>query len=198
MNRFYLVMRTIAYPIIKLLYPFTVEGLEHVPQDQSVVLCANHASAWDPILICMALPKRYRIRIMAKKQLTDIPVLGWLLKKIGVFPVDRGHADLHAVKTSIRAIQSGENLLIFPEGTRVEHAGDARVKGGVVMIALRTGAALLPVSVGGKKQLFHRSRIVFGEPWKPVAAARRGTAAEYQAYADEIMRQVYALDREEK
>jgi len=197
-NRFYRVMRTIARPIVKFIYPFTVSGLKNVPTDEAVVLCANHASAWDPILLCCALPRTYRIRIMAKKQLFANPALGFLLRKLGVFPVDRGHSDLHAVRISIQAIRDGDSLLIFPEGARVGREGEVRAKGGVVMIALRTGASLLPINVGGKKRPFHPSRIVIGEAYRPESASRRGTAEEYQLYADEVMRRVYALGGEEK
>ncbi|MBQ5535902.1 MAG: 1-acyl-sn-glycerol-3-phosphate acyltransferase, partial [Oscillospiraceae bacterium] len=83
--------------------------------------CANHASAWDPLLICLALPRSMPIRIMAKKELMEIPFIGWIIKKLGAFGVDRGHSDLNAVKTAIKAVRDGESLLVFPEGTRVEH-----------------------------------------------------------------------------
>ena len=195
MNRFYYILHTLVRPIIRLIYPFSVKGLENLPKNQAVVLCANHASGWDPILICVALPREFPIRIMAKKQLMDIPVLGKILKKIGAFGVDRGHSDLNAVKTAIKAVREGDNLLIFPEGTRVDHEGDVRPKGGVVMIAIRTGAALMPVYVGGKKRLFHRTHIVFGEPYRPERSSRHGTAEEYQLHADEVMRRAYALGK---
>ena len=193
MNRFYLVMSAIFGPIIHLFYPVTVSGLENLPKDQSVVLCANHASAWDPLLICLALPRSMPIRIMAKKELMEIPFIGWIIKKLGAFGVDRGHSDLNAVKTAIKAVRNGESLLVFPEGTRVEHEGQERAKGGVVMIAMRTGAALIPVYAGGKKRPFHRTHIVFGEPFCPVTATRHGTAEEYQEFADEVLRRAYAM-----
>ena len=200
MNRFYVVIRAIAGPVVRLLFPFDVVGLENLAAGEKLVLCANHASGWDPVLLCVALPGRFRIRIMAKKQLMEIPVLGWILKKLGVFGVDRGHSDMNAVKTAIRAVRDGENLLIFPEGTRVAHEGDVRPKGGVVMIAMRTGASLGPVYAGGKKRLFRRSRLVFGRPYQPQTQTqtRHGTAEEYQRYADEVMRRAYALGRGER
>lgn len=198
MNRFYMLVCTVAAPVIHLLFPVSVSGLENLNREQSVVFCANHASAWDPILLCLALPRRMPIRIMAKKELMEKPVIGWFLKKLGVFGVDRGHSDLNAVKTAIQTVRNGGNLLVFPEGTRVERAGQVRAKGGVVMIAMRTGAVLLPVFVGGKKRLFHRTHIVFGQPYHPATATRHGTAEEYQAFADEVLRRAYALSAQEK
>ena len=195
MTRFYRIFHLIFYPLIWLLFPFRVHGLENLPKDRPVVLCANHAHALDPVLICMALPRTTPIRIMSKKELFDKPFLRWLITRLGAFPVDRGNSDLGAVKTSIKSIKDGVNLLVFPEGTRVEHEGDARAKGGVVMIAMRTGAPLVPVYVGKKNKMFHLTHIVFGEPFEAKTATRHGTAEEYQEYADEIMRRAYDLGR---
>lgn len=193
MTRFYRVFHLIFYPILWLLFPFTIHGRENVPTDRAVVLCANHAHAIDPFLICLALPRRVPVRIMAKKELMSVPFIGWLIRNLGAFGVDRGHSDLNAVKTAIKTIKDGAHLLVFPEGTRVEHEGDVRPKGGVVMIAMRTGAPLLPVYIGKKHKLFRMTHIVFGEPYEPKTATRHGTAEEYQEYADEIVHRAYAL-----
>lgn len=193
MNRLYQIICFIIYPFVRLLFPFRVHGLENVPRDRPVVFCGNHSHALDPVLICLSLPRKLPIRIMAKKELMEIPVLGWLLEHVGAFPVDRGNSDLTAVKTALRAVRDGQNLLVFPEGTRVRQEGDVRPKGGVVMIAMRTGAPLLPVYAGRKHKFLHRTHIVFGEPFEPKTAARHGTAEEYQRYADEVVHRAYAL-----
>ena len=75
----------------------------------------------------------------------------------------------------------------------MDYPGEVRAKGGVVMIASRTGAAMLPICTGGKKKLFHTSHITFGAPYAPQTESRRGTAEEYQENADEIMRRIYEL-----
>ena len=196
MTRFYRVFHFVFYPILWVLFPFTIHGRENVPTDRAVVLCANHAHAIDPFLICLALPRHVPVRIMAKKELMDTPLLGGFLGRLGAFGVDRGHSDLNAVKTAIKTVRDGAHLLVFPEGTRVKRQGEAQPKGGVVMIAMRTGAPLLPVYVGKPHKLFHMTHIVFGEPYEPKTAARHGTAEEYQAYADEIVRRAYELGRE--
>ncbi|MBQ9459069.1 MAG: 1-acyl-sn-glycerol-3-phosphate acyltransferase [Oscillospiraceae bacterium] len=195
MTQFYRVAHAVFKPLIWLFFPFQAHGLENIPEDRAVVLCGNHSHAIDPALVCLTLPRRMGVRIMAKKELMDQPVVGSLLQKLGAFPVDRGHSDLTAVKTAIQTIRDGANLLVFPEGTRVEHEGDVRAKGGVVMIAMRTGAPMVPVYVGGKKKLFHMTHIVFGEPYEPKTQTRHGTSEEYQRYADEIVRRAYELGR---
>ena len=192
-NTFYRVIVTLARPFIWLMFPYRVQGLENVPADEPVLLCANHSSGWDPVLLVCALGPRYRMRMMGKKQLLQIPVLGWILRKLGVFPVDRGHSDVIAVKTAIGALKGGLSLMIFPEGTRVEKPQPELVKGGAAMIAIRSGVRMLPIFIGMKKRLFRRVPVVFGEPYAPVYTGRKGTAEEYQSNAEEIMRQIYAL-----
>lgn len=193
---FFRVIYVIAKPFVWILFPHSVQGLENVPQDRPVVLCANHSNAVDPIMIRLAMPIGTSVRIMAKKELMDKPALGWLLGKVGAFGVDRGHRDLTAVKTAIKSVKEGSHLLVFPEGTRVKREGEVRPKGGVVMIAMRTGAPLLPVYAGKPKKLFHMTHIVFGEPFEAKTESRHGTAEEYQAYADEVVRRAYELGRE--
>lgn len=191
-NKFYEIMWAIFRPIVLLLHPIDVKGLENLP-DEPLLLCANHSSNWDPVLMIAALPQNEKIRIMAKEQLFRIPVVKGFISKMGAFPVNRGHSDISAVKTSIQSLKDGCHLLIFPEGTRVKEPGKAPVKGGVAMIAIRSGVKLLPVFIGTTKKLFQRVPIIFGKPFTPVYSGRKGTAEEYQTNADEVMRQAYEL-----
>ena len=92
MTRFYRIIYAIAAPIIHLLFPCRTVGLEDFPEE-GALLCANHASGWDPILIALNLPKDARLTVMAKDQLFRIPLLGFFLKKLGIFPVKRGGND---------------------------------------------------------------------------------------------------------
>lgn len=194
MNGFYRFIHTILQ-VVRLLYPLRITGRENLPR-HGVLLCPNHCSNWDPVLLSLALPADYRLHIMAKNSLFRIPILGPALRKLGVFPVDRGNSDIQAVKTSIQAIRDGDNLLIFPEGTRVEKRGDVRPKGGVAVIGIRTGATLIPVYIEEKKHLFHRNRIIFGQPYQASYTGRHGTAEEMQQIADGLVDRAYALGRE--
>ncbi len=191
-NKFYRVVHAIIVPLIRLVYPLQVEGMEHVTEG-AVVMCPNHSSALDPILVCCALQRTVPIRMMAKKQLMETPVLGWFLSKVGAFGVDRGNSDITAIKTAIRAIREGCKLLIFPEGTRVKEGEEVGAKGGAAMIAIRSGAAMQPVYIDVKKRPFHKVRVIFGPVYQPVYSGKKGTAEEYQANVEEIMRQVKEL-----
>ena len=193
-SKFYAKAYDILAPMATFLHPIAVEGLENVPKDEPVVLCANHSSAWDPILFVLSMPQRFNVRIMGKNQLFKIPILRSFLRKMGVFPVDRGHSDIGAVKNSIQTLKDGAMLMVFPEGTRVRgKKNTVRPKGGIAMIAIRSGAKLLPVYIGVKKRLFAKVPIIFGKPFAPEYTGRKGTAEEYQANADEVMRRAYAL-----
>lgn len=195
LNGFFIFVWHFFGPIFRFLHPIQVKGLEHLPPS-GALLCANHSSNWDPVQIVISLPVNYRLRIMAKDSLFRIPVVSWVVRKLGAFPVDRGNFDINAVKTAIKTIKDGENLLVFPEGTRVEKEGDVEIKGGVAVIGIRTGAIFVPVFVDGKKRLFRKTRLIFGEPYRPTYTGRHGTAEEVQEIADEVVRRAYALGEE--
>lgn len=192
MTKFYRIIYTIVAPIIHLLFPCRTVGAENLPEG-GVLLCANHASGWDPIIIALSLPRNSRLTVMAKDQLFRIPVLGFLLRKLGIFPVKRGGNDLTAIKTAMKVLTGGNRLLVFPEGTRVEEQGEVEAKGGVTMMATRTGVPMVPVYCGGKHKFLRKTTIVFGEPYVPVIAGRRPTPDENRAIAAEILKRIYAL-----
>ncbi|SFP12234.1 1-acyl-sn-glycerol-3-phosphate acyltransferase [Oscillibacter sp. PC13] len=197
-TRFFTIVYYIGRILTAILYPTTVEGMEKLPKS-GVLLCPNHASNWDPILVALRLPVNYRLHIMAKADLFKNPILAWILQHLGAFPVSRGNSDIQSVKTAMQAIKSGDNLLIFPEGTVIRngigyHDGlPAHAKGGVAVIGVRTGAVMVPVFVDGPKKPFRRSRIVFGDPYEPVYSGRHGTSEEMQKIADDILTAAYAL-----
>ncbi len=192
MTKFYRIIYAIAAPVIHLLFPCRTVGLEHFPQG-GALLCANHSSGWDPIIIALNLPKNSRLTVMAKDQLFRIPLLGFLLKKLGIFPVKRGGNDLTAMKTAMKVLSGGNRLLVFPEGTRVDGQGEVEAKGGVTMMATRTGVPMVPVYCGGRRKFLRKTTIVFGQPYTPVIAGRRPTPEENRAIAQEILERIYEL-----
>ena len=197
-NRLFSVIYFVVGFLAGILYPVTVEGLEQLPRS-GVLLCPNHSSNWDPVLVALKLPRNYRLHIMAKEELFHNRLLGWILGKVGAFPVKRGGTDIQSVRNAIQAIRSGDNLLVFPEGTVIRNGvgvADGKppqAKSGVVVIGIRSGAVMVPVFVDGKKRIFRRSRIIFGQPYTPHYTGRHGAAEEMQRAADEILAAAYAL-----
>ena len=191
-NWFYRIVYFIGKPFFRLLFPYRVRGLESLPQG-GAVLCANHVSAVDPLMVAAALPRRACPRFMAKAELFEKPFAAWFFRKAGVFPVQRGRADLTAMKTALKCLQNGEKLVIFPEGTRVEDGEDSSAKSGAVMLATRTNVPIVPVYCGEKKKFLRRTTIVFGAPYSPVFAGRRPTAEEQHRSAEDLLQRIYSL-----
>lgn len=191
-NLFYRRLHRLLAPVIRFLFPLDVRGKEHLT-DEAVVLCPNHTNGWDPILLACALRYDTPLRFMAKKQLMEVPFIGWLAAKMGAFGVDRGNSDIGAIKTAIRSLREGWKLMIFPEGTRVKEGEEVDAKGGAAMIAIRAGVPMQPVYIAAEKRMFRKTKIVFGPAYTPVYSGRKGTAEEYQTNVDEIMRQIKEL-----
>ena len=116
----YRFIRIVAKIFVRPLFRVEVEGTENLPENNGFILCANHWSNWDPIFIAMMIT--WPIRFMAKKELFELPVLGYLLKDIGVFPINREGRDLKAMKYAIGLLNDEQTVGIFPEGTRVDEA----------------------------------------------------------------------------
>ncbi len=182
----------------RIFHPVTVEGLENLPE-HGALLCPNHSSNRDPVLLVLALPIDYHLWIMAKEELFRIPVINRIIERSGAFPVNRGGTDIQSVKTAIQAIKGGDNLLVFSEGTVVcdgiGHSDGlpAHARSGVAVIGVRTGATMIPVFMDGRKRIFRKTRIIIGKPVVPEVTGRRVTAEEMQKIADDLLEQAYAL-----
>ncbi len=131
-----------------------VEGQEHEPATGPVLVVSNHVSALDPPMVGVAL--RRQSRYMAKQELMDTPVLGFFLRTIGVFPVRRGEADRRSIRMALEALERGGVLVMFPEGTRSPDGRLQTAEPGAAMLALRTGAPVLPVAVIGTQHAMPR------------------------------------------
>lgn len=197
MNLFYRIVWTLGQ-VLRLLFRIETKGRENLPEN-GVLLCPNHASDWDPVLIALCLPANYRLHFMAKAELLDKKLLGPIIRALGAFPVQRNGHDLQAIKTSMQVIRQGDNLMIFPEGTTIRgglgyHDGlPPHAHTGIAMIGVRAGATLVPVFCDGEKKFFRKTRVYFGEPYTPQVSGRHGTPEEYQVIADEMLRRIYAL-----
>ena len=191
-NKFYARAWSILRPLVMFFLPVELRGTENLG-DEAAILCANHSSAWDPILLVLAMPQNFNVRIMAKKQLFSIPVVRWFLRNIGVFPVDRGNSDINAVKTAITSLRDGWNLLIFPEGTRSHDGEIYRFKAGAFTLAREAGVEILPVVLDGTTTMIGRNGM-FNWRNKLTVSILPPVSAERVAAADpkELMEQVRA------
>ena len=126
-------------------YKLDYHGLENIPSGGGYILMSNHRSMIDPIIL--AEKAHGQVRYMGKMELFRNPILGWALRTIGTFPVDRGAGDTSAIDNSRKVIEEGDILGIFPEGHRSKTGEPLRPKSGVALVARLTEAPVLPCSV---------------------------------------------------
>ncbi|MBR4030926.1 MAG: 1-acyl-sn-glycerol-3-phosphate acyltransferase [Clostridia bacterium] len=189
--------KIIISPIYKLFFPVHIEGLENFDMENPFVLCANHQSNWDVVALYVASP-RDDLKFMAKEELFRFKPLGWLVSKLGAFPVKRGQNDLGAIKTALRVLKDGEVLGIFPQGKRSETIEEDSAKAGAVLIASKSKVNILPAAIDTEYKLFKPVKIRFGKPFVVCAEDRRLTMDEIQEKANELMKEIIALKKGEQ
>lgn len=194
-DRLYKVLYAVLWPVFHLLYPIRVTGRENVPEGAAVI-CPNHTHALDPFFVVYAFRRKHILRAMAKAELMRVPVVGWLLRRVGVFGVERGSADIAAVKTSLRYLKEGRKLLMFPEGTRVSEGESVEAKTGAAMFATRVGVPIVPVYIAARKRLFRPNRVAIGQPFLPQTAEKKATSEELHAIAGDLMERIRGLEEQ--
>jgi 1-acyl-sn-glycerol-3-phosphate acyltransferase len=174
--------------------------LSKVPAQGPLILVMNHINFMDvPVFYTQLEPRP--ITGFAKAESWDDPLLGWLFRLYGGIPIHRGVADLTALRAGLKALKAGQILAVAPEGTRSGHGRLQRGNAGVVFVALRSGAPLLPVVYyGAENYLSNLKRlrrtdfhIVVGKPFYLQTEGIKVTADVRRQLVDEIMWQMAAL-----
>ena len=145
---------------MRVVFRINVQGLENIPADGGGILCANHISNWDPVLLQIVMKRR--IYYMAKDELFHAFFVGFVLKKIGSIPVKRSGSDLTAIKQAFKTISGGQILGIFPTGQREKKKGEGEVKAGVGLIAGKTKAPVIPVHISADFRFFSKVTVNIG------------------------------------
>jgi len=164
----YVIAQGMIRSIAHLLLGYGASGTENVPRHGSFLLAASHKSYFDPVLVGACLHRE--LRYFSKRELFANPIFGGLIRAFGAVPVDRAGADRRALSTALEILTAGEGLLVFPEGTRIRRPGLGEAKPGIGMLAVRSGAPVVPVWAGStwnpSRSLWHRVpvRICFGAP----------------------------------
>jgi 1-acyl-sn-glycerol-3-phosphate acyltransferase len=147
--RGYRVAGLVVKPLMRFWFHMRVEGAENVPAQGPVILAANHRSNIDPVLVASAL--RRPVTFMAKSELFVGP-LGWILRLIDQFPVNRGSMDREALRQSSEVVSAGGVLGLFPEGSRGDGTFTA-IHPGLAYIVLREPCPVVPVAIFGTERL---------------------------------------------
>jgi 1-acyl-sn-glycerol-3-phosphate acyltransferase len=171
----------VAYPMTKLILaiglfilgPVKIRHRQNIPRKGSLLVIANHLSDCDPPVIGHAVPRH--AHYMAKSELFDIPILKWIIKTLQAFPVNRGSPDRAAIRRTVELLQSGECVVVFPEGQLSEDGKLQPLMPGVAMIVARSSTPVICAGLVGTSKIipfkkvwprpaFGGVSITFGEP----------------------------------
>src|SRR5436190_3802334 len=177
MNPWYFIVYHLTRLIARLFFQYRVVHGERVIQEGPVILAMNHQTYLDPPLGGIACKRA--IYFLARKTLLDVPLLGWILPKLNVIPVDQEGNDRSALKALIRILRANEGALVFPEGSRTPDGKLHEALPGLGFVIAKTLAPVVPMRIfgayealphGSSKPRFCPITIVVGEPLRFTAA----------------------------
>jgi 1-acyl-sn-glycerol-3-phosphate acyltransferase len=194
---FYRTVRVVSGLSLCTVYRLTCEGAENLPAKGAAIIAANHKSELDPFFVGHAFPRP--VRYFAKSELFGNRALRWAVTELGAIPVRRGESDRQALQMALDALAQGDAMIIYPEGRRMRDDRVHEFLPGVGMLALRSGAPVVPVALRGSGELLRDGRPAF-----PVVRLKAGPpvdlsglegkkSAMYAQAADRIGNAVEAL-----
>ena len=175
-----LVSKLFVLPIYKFVFRGHLIGIENIPQKNAFIMVSNHGSLLDPPLLGHALGRN--ISFMAKAELFKIPLLGFIIKACGAYPVKRGVVDKNTIKTACKKLSNDNCIGIFIDGTRQKNGRVNRPKQGAALLAFKNQKLLLPVAIVNSHRLirfkffiplFSKIVIKVGKPVQPPQSSSR-------------------------
>ena len=199
-SRFYAVCKPIAVAIMRTMWRVEGRGAHHVPTTGPVLLVSNHSSVLDPPFVGGMSPRQ--LSFLAKAELFAIPGFGQLIYALNARPVRREGADAAALRAALRVLEGGSALLVFPEGTRGDEGTLREPKPGAALLAVLSGAPVVPVLVRGSGSAWPRGRrlprpanvvVTFGPPLRFERPAGAGKKEYYDAVSRHMMAAIARL-----
>src|SRR5438477_3946323 len=201
MNPWYWAGYTLSKLIGHIFFRYRVIHPERMIQTGPVILAMNHQSYIDPPRAGIAC--KLPIYFLARKSLLNVPILGRILPKLNVIPVDQEGMDRGALKALLRILRAGEGALVFPEGARTLHGNLQPALPGLGFIIAKTRAPVVPMRIFGSREALPRGggklrlvpiTIVIGEPILFGAADLEPSGKNvYARLSDRVMKAISAL-----
>ncbi len=196
---FYYTARLVLKMLLMLLTRCRVEGKENVPDKGALLVVANHVNLVDPPILGITLGRK--MIFMAKKELFHSRMIGYFIRSLGAFPVHRGQLDRKAMQHAQQVLTDGLALLMFPEGMRSRSGRLRPAFSGSALIALRSGALILPVGIIGTEKikgiawLLRRPQITvnIGHPFYLPPVSSELTKGKLAELTSSIMRHIAEL-----
>jgi 1-acyl-sn-glycerol-3-phosphate acyltransferase len=187
-------IRLVVRVIVTIVFDVHVAGRQNVPETGPVIIASNHLSWIDVPLIPTYLKRK--VVYMAKEE-TFQGKGGWMVRFFGAFPVKRGEADRQSLRTAEEQLKAGRILCIFPEGTRSKIHKLGQAHAGMGMIALRSGAPVLPVAIYGSENAFKKFRpritLIFGEPMILTPKGKKITREDIDQSTEQVMHRISSM-----
>lgn len=173
--------------IAKLFYRCEVSGQENIPENEGVIISPNHLSYFDPPLTGSFMNRD--LYFMAKQELFDIPILGFLIKRTNAFPIKRGIQDKSAFKNAFSLLENKKALLIFPEGTRSKTGKLGKARAGAGMVACNCQVPIVPVKIVNTNKMikFKKIEIKYG---KPIYPPKDYTKEDYLKLSQQVLDEI--------
>lgn len=182
----YRTLKAITLAVMRLGFGLEVRGRQHVPRAGAALLVSNHVSVLDPPFVGAAAPRE--LHFLAKEELFRIPMLGRLIRALNARPVRRDGSDSRALKLGLRLLAEGRALLIFPEGTRGVEGRLGEGKPGAGMLAVMSGAPVVPVYVSGSARALAPGQVV---PRPTKVRVAFGPALHFKLREDDARKERY-------
>jgi 1-acyl-sn-glycerol-3-phosphate acyltransferase len=150
------IVRPIALWLSRFFFRIKFRGVENIPEQGACIITPNHQAYADPIWV--TIPFRRRIYYMAWAKMFQVPVLGFIMRIFGAFPVKLESTDPKAQREAVELIKRHCALVIFPEGGRTADGKLMQFKAGAFRLALTHGVAILPVTIEGGYEIWPRHK----------------------------------------
>ena len=154
--------KVVATPVYKILFRFRITGVENIPATGGVILCSNHTSLHDTLVLGVASPRL--LRFMAKYELWNNKLLGWLFTRLDGIPVNRENPGIDTLKQTVSILKEGQALAIFMQGGRKKEFSHDDAKAGVALFAIKGKVPVVPVNITSKFRLFSKIHVNIGAP----------------------------------